>query len=54
MDNLDLNSGSIDIILTPDNKYVFLEVNPVGQFEQVSFPCNYGLFKEVAEYLIHN
>ncbi|WP_138503315.1 MvdD family ATP-grasp ribosomal peptide maturase [Nostoc sp. PA-18-2419] len=27
-----LNYGAIDIILTPDNRYVFLEVNPVGEF----------------------
>lgn len=51
MKNLNLNSGSIDVILTPDDRYVFLEVNPVGQFEQVSFPCNYGLFKKVANRL---
>lgn len=51
MKKLNLNSGSIDVILTPDGRYVFLEVNPVGQFEQVSFPCNYGLFKKVANRL---
>ena len=27
-----LNYGAIDIILTPENRYVFLEVNPVGEF----------------------
>lgn len=27
-----LNYGAIDIILTPDNRHVFLEVNPVGEF----------------------
>ncbi|MGB6295843.1 MAG: MvdD family ATP-grasp ribosomal peptide maturase [Rivularia sp. (in: cyanobacteria)] len=27
-----LNYGAIDIILTPDNRYVFLEINPVGEF----------------------
>jgi MvdD family ATP-grasp ribosomal peptide maturase len=27
-----LNYGAIDIILTPDGRYVFLEVNPVGEF----------------------
>lgn len=46
-----LNSGSIDVVLTDDYEYVFLEVNPVGQFEQVSLPCNYNLFKKIAEYL---
>jgi MvdD family ATP-grasp ribosomal peptide maturase len=27
-----LNYGAIDILLTPDNRHVFLEVNPVGEF----------------------
>lgn len=27
-----LNYGAIDILLTPDGRYVFLEVNPVGEF----------------------
>ena len=48
MNKLNLKSGSIDMILTPDLEYVFLEVNPIGQFEQVAFPCNYNLFKQVA------
>lgn len=52
MKHLNLKSGSIDVIITPNLDYVFLEVNPIGQFEQVSIPCNYDLFKEVANYLI--
>ncbi|MCG2693861.1 ATP-dependent carboxylate-amine ligase [Candidatus Parcubacteria bacterium] len=28
----DLNFGAIDLILTPDNKYYFLELNPNGQW----------------------
>jgi len=32
MDNFGLNYGAIDIILTPDNRHVFLELNPVGEF----------------------
>lgn len=51
MSELNLNSGSIDMIITPDLEYVFLEINPVGQFEQVAMPCNYNLFRIVAEYL---
>lgn len=51
MDKLDLNSGSIDLAYTHDGDYVFFEVNPVGQFEQVSMPCNYNLFKKVALFL---
>lgn len=49
---LQLNCASIDIILDEDNNYIFLEVNPTGQFGMVDFPCNYGLHRKVAETLI--
>ena len=45
---LNLKSGSFDIVVTEEGKYVFLEVNPIGQFTQVSVPCNYYLEKEMA------
>jgi MvdD family ATP-grasp ribosomal peptide maturase len=32
MDYFRLNYGAIDIIVTPDGRHVFLEVNPVGEF----------------------
>lgn len=51
MKELNLNSGSIDMIVTPNNEYLFLEVNPVGQFGMVSYPCNYNLEKEIAKFL---
>lgn len=51
MKNLELETGSIDIIVTKNNEFVFLEVNPVGQFGMVSEPCNYYLEKKIAEYL---
>jgi ATP-GRASP peptide maturase of grasp-with-spasm system len=47
-----LNTGSIDIILTKDNEYVFLEVNPVGQFGWVSKNCNYYIENEIALHLL--
>jgi ATP-GRASP peptide maturase of grasp-with-spasm system len=53
MDKLDLNSGSIDLIVDKNDDYIFLEVNPVGQFAMVSEPCNYFLEKKVAEFLIN-
>jgi D-alanine-D-alanine ligase-like ATP-grasp enzyme len=53
MSSIGLRSGSIDMILTPSGEYVFLEVNPVGQFKQVSYPCNFKLEKRIAETLIH-
>ena len=51
MKDLDLKSGSIDLAYTEQNEYVFFEVNPVGQFEQVSFPGNYFIHKFIAENL---
>lgn len=47
-----LDSGSFDIIITPEDEYVFLEVNPIGQFQWLSRNCNYFLEKEIAELLI--
>jgi len=52
MDLLNLDNGSVDMIYTTDKRYVFLEVNPVGQFGMVSYPCNYYLEKRIAKQLI--
>ncbi|MBS1941499.1 MAG: grasp-with-spasm system ATP-grasp peptide maturase [Bacteroidetes bacterium] len=49
---LGLRSGSIDMIVTPAGQYLFLEVNPVGQFKQVSQPCNFRLEQKIAQQLI--
>ncbi|MBQ0734859.1 grasp-with-spasm system ATP-grasp peptide maturase [Aquimarina celericrescens] len=54
MKAMNLNTGSIDLIFTENNQYVFLEVNPVGQFGMVSTPCNYYLERTVAKKLIHH
>lgn len=54
MKSLEMNSGSLDIIFTPNEEYVFLEVNPLGQFGMVSYPCNYNLEEKVANILIKN
>lgn len=51
MQELSLETGSIDLIKGRDGAYYFLEVNPVGQFGMVSIPCNYRLEEKVAEYL---
>lgn len=50
MQALDLNCGSFDFMKSGD-KYYFLEVNPVGQFGNVSAACNYLLEREIALYL---
>lgn len=48
---LDLNCGSVDLIVDTNGDYVFLEINPVGQFGMTSNPCNYNLELIVAKYL---
>lgn len=48
MKELSFNTGSIDLILTPKGEYIFLEINPEGQFGMVSHPCNYYLEREMA------
>jgi ATP-GRASP peptide maturase of grasp-with-spasm system len=51
MNAINLNSGSIDLIVTPEGNFIFLEVNPIGQFYQVSHPCNYNIEKQIALFL---
>ena len=51
MSELSLNTGSIDLIFSKDKKYYFLEVNPIGQFSDLSFSCNYNLENKIVEYL---
>lgn len=54
MNNLKMTTGSIDMIRSTSGEYIFLEVNPVGQFGMTSSPCNYFLEKKIAQYLIAN
>lgn len=52
MHQLGLNTGSLDFVKSSeDGLFYFLEVNPNGQFEMVSAPCNYYLEREIANYL---
>jgi ATP-GRASP peptide maturase of grasp-with-spasm system len=46
-----LNSASLDIIYTTEDEYSFLEINPIGQYDMVSKPCNYYLDFKIATYL---
>jgi len=52
MDELDLNFGSIDMVVTKENNYVFLEINPNGQYGAVSEMTNSNVDFEVAKFLI--
>ncbi|TSE09736.1 grasp-with-spasm system ATP-grasp peptide maturase [Aquimarina algiphila] len=53
MNTLNLDYGAIDIIKGLDGHYYFLEINPVGQYGDVSLQCNYYLNKKIAEHLIN-
>lgn len=41
MMEIGLDTGSIDLVVTKEKEYYFLEVNPIGQFSWLSSTCNY-------------
>jgi MvdD family ATP-grasp ribosomal peptide maturase len=48
-----LHYGAIDVIVTPDERYVFLEVNPVGEFFWMElFSPNFPISQAIAEILL--
>ncbi len=51
MKNLDISCASIDMIYTDKKEYVFLEVNPIGQFQWLSDLCNYDIERSIARFL---
>ncbi|MDR2834798.1 MAG: grasp-with-spasm system ATP-grasp peptide maturase [Bacteroidales bacterium] len=53
MKKMNLESGSIDMIVDKNDDYYFLEVNPVGQFGYVSGYNNYYIEREIAKTLIN-
>ncbi|MBD2452292.1 MvdD family ATP-grasp ribosomal peptide maturase [Nostoc sp. FACHB-152] len=54
MANFGLNYGAIDIIVTPDNRYVFLEVNPVGEFFWLERCPGLPISQAIAQVLLHH
>ncbi|MEI6764660.1 MAG: grasp-with-spasm system ATP-grasp peptide maturase [Bacteroidota bacterium] len=53
MTRLNLESGSIDMIVDTRGEYFFLEVNPVGQFDFISKLCNFYIEKNIANFFSH-
>jgi len=49
MQLLNLNNGSIDMIYSTSSEYIFLEVNPLGQFDWLSYNCNYYIERDIAK-----
>lgn len=48
MEVVNMDTGSIDIMVSQTGEYYFLEINPVGQIGFVSLCCNYFLEREIA------
>ncbi|MCG8411558.1 MAG: hypothetical protein MI739_09770 [Bacteroidales bacterium] len=53
MDYYQLNYGAIDIIVTNDDRYVFLEINPVGEFFWLDKIPDFDISKEIANVLLN-
>lgn len=53
MKRINLNTGSFDLIYSENNEFIFLELNPVGQYDALSKLCAYDLDKRIAQYLIN-
>jgi MvdC family ATP-grasp ribosomal peptide maturase len=52
MSRLGLVYGAIDLIHTPDNDYVFLEVNPGGEWGMLERDLNYPISEAIADALL--
>ena len=52
MEVCQITFGAIDMILTPEGKYVFLEVNPNGQYGWIEDLTNLPISKSIAETLV--
>ncbi|HEX7318217.1 MAG TPA: MvdD family ATP-grasp ribosomal peptide maturase [Pyrinomonadaceae bacterium] len=52
MDYFGLNYGAIDLIVTPDGRHVFLEVNPVGEFFWLELYAGLPVSDAIADVLL--
>jgi MvdD pre-ATP grasp domain/RimK-like ATP-grasp domain len=50
--SLNLNFGAIDLVLTPDGEYVFLEINPSGQWLWIQELTDLPISDAIAELLV--
>lgn len=53
MDAYGLNYGAIDLILTPDGKYYFLEINAAGEFFWLDRLCGNAISRHMAAILLN-
>lgn len=52
MDRLGLVFGSVDMILTPGGEYIFIEINPNGQFDWIAQRTGLPIYEALAEMLL--
>ena len=52
MVNLGLNFGAFDFILTPSGEYIFLEVNPVGEWGMLERDLDLPISTAIANFLV--
>lgn len=53
MNKLNLNYGSIDLVVDKKSNYYFLEVTPTGEFSFLTNNCNYEIEEKIAKYLCY-
>ena len=51
MKEFNLNFGAYDLIKTPDDEFVFLEVNPSGRWWWIQELTGMNIAKDIAEFL---
>jgi D-alanine-D-alanine ligase-like ATP-grasp enzyme len=49
---MSLAYGAIDLILTPDGRYVFIEINPNGQYQWLEDMTGLPISRRIARLLI--
>jgi glutathione synthase/RimK-type ligase-like ATP-grasp enzyme len=49
---LGLVYGAIDMIVTPQQEFVFLEVNPIGQYGWIEYYCKLPITESIADLLV--
>ena len=52
MDFFDLNYGAFDLIVTPDERHVFLEVNPIGEYFWLDLHPGLSISDAIADVLL--
>jgi glutathione synthase/RimK-type ligase-like ATP-grasp enzyme len=51
MARLGLSFGALDFVLTPDGRFVFLEINPNGQWMWLDDKLGFGITDAVVDWL---